>query len=298
MIGFLFEFKSLVDPGEFEKSYKVFTADTFVLEFDNQAKAEKVKILSELLEKSDLSDEQIEKMLRQNRERTLTHFDRLLSEPESWKKYQEKYREEMRGTGEEAVWHHFLKKRHWLLGLNIDFRFIRNLIPEVNVGLADTERVGSPNVDLMGIRDYTTLIEIKTPKTKIFTETRAATARANTWSFSSDFIDGVSQALGQKFDWDKSHSGKELISNGTVVDQVLTRTVDPKSIFLIGRKSEFSESSRERTVHVKRDTFERFRRNLRNTEVLTFDELYERAYFIVYDKPPSVLDQPESNEWI
>ncbi len=286
MIGFLSEFKSLVDIGDFDKSYKVLSNETFLLEFDDQAEADKVKLLSELMKKSDLSEEQIENVLKQNREVTLKHFKRLLTEPEAWKEYQAKYGTEMRGTGQEAVWHHFLKKHHWLLGLNVDIRFIRDLIPEGNVGVPDTTKVGSPNADFIGIRDYTTLIELKTPKTKIFTETKKSTARANTWSFTDDFIDGVSQCLGQKFDWDKSHKVKNLVKDGEILDQNLVRTVDPKSIFLIGNRSEFPESSRDTDVIAKRDTFERFRRNLRNTEILTFDELYERAYFIVYGEQP------------
>lgn len=287
VIGFLFSFKHLVEHDEFEKTYKVIDNKTYIVEFASKEKAEKVQVLAELIQKSDFSEDQIEAILRQNREVTLKQFKRLLTEPESWKQYAAKYEGELDGSGEEAVWHHFLKKHHWLLGLNADVRFIRDLIPEGNVGITDTQGRGSPKADFVGLNDYTTVIELKTPKTKIFTERKKSTSRANTWSLSDDFIDGISQCLGQKFDWDKSHKSKDLIKNGEGVDQDRVRTVDPKSIFLIGLRSEFPESSREKDVWTKRDTFERYRRNSRNVEILTFDELYERAYYLVHNERPT-----------
>jgi hypothetical protein len=285
VIGFLFSFKDLVEHGEFEKSYKVVDNKAYVVEFDSKERAEKIQVLSELVEKSDFSEHQIEEILKQDRENTLEGFRRLLSEPEIIGKYREKYKDEIKGVGEEAVWHHFLKKHHWLLGLNADLRFIQDLIPEGNVGIASTEDRGSPNADFIGIRDFTMLVEVKTPKTKIFSARKKSTARANTWSFSDDFIDGVSQCLGQKFSWDKSSGSKNLVVNGGVLDQNKTRTIDPKVIYLIGNRSEeFPEDSTNVDNLTKRDTFERFRRNSRNVEILTFDELYERAYYIVHNK--------------
>lgn len=35
---------------------------------------------------------------------------------------------------------------------------------------------------------------------------------------------------------------------------------------------------------IKSDCFERFRRDIRNVEIITFDELFERAYHIVYSE--------------
>ena len=47
---------------------------------------------------------------------------------------------------------------------------------------------------------------------------------------------------------------------------------------------------------IKRDTLERFKRNNRNVEILSFDELYERAYFIVYNKIAPKLIFKNNNE--
>ena len=240
-----------------------------------------------------MSDIEIETVLRETRQRDLRTFDFLIATEDNWKRYQIKYRDQMIGEGEEAVWHHFLKRHHWFLGLNVDIQFIRDLIAEGNVGVQTTAGSGSPFADFIGLTDYTKLIELKTPHTDIFTSTRRKTARTNTWSFSSEFIDGISQCLGQKFDWDKTSKLKDLILDNNVVDQNQYRTVDPKAIFLIGNKNrELPSDSTDPEVLLKRDTFERFRRNSRNVDIITFDELYERAEFILRDHPTSKVVEP------
>lgn len=282
IIGFLFEFKTLVDVDAFNKNYSVVDSSAYIIEFETKEQSEKINALRELVDKVNLSDVEIEIILRENRKRNLQHFERLLTEKESWKIYFEKYKDEIKGKGEEAVWHHFLKKHHWFLGLNIDIKFIRDLITEGEVGIPNTDGRGSPFVDFLGISDYTTLVELKTSNTKIFTDTRKNTSRTNTWSFSSDFIDGISQCLGQKFDWDKKSESKNIVSGTQMINQTKHRTLDPKVIFIIGNKQEeFSEDSTDVLTVIKRDTFERFRRNSRNVEIVTFDELYERANYIV-----------------
>ena len=98
-------------------------------------------------------------------------------------------------------------------------------------------------------------------------------------------------SIGQKSDWDKFHKNKNIVdANDKVINQDISRTVDPKTIFLIGNKTqEFSETSTNIDVFTKRDTFQRFRRNNRNLDIVTFDELYKRAYFIVYNKRSTPL---------
>jgi hypothetical protein len=58
-------------------------------------------------------------------------------------------------------------------------------------------------------------------------------------------------------------------------------TVKPRGIVVIGNLSELN--SRE-----KRNSFEQFRNNLSNPEVITYDELYERARYIVEGDTPVV----------
>jgi hypothetical protein len=97
--------------------------------------------------------------------------------------------------------------------------------------------VGSPKSDLIGISDYTTLIELKHPNTEIFKKIKTSKSRANTWDFSNDFIEGISQCLGQKFAFDKTFAAKEFInSSDERLDKNKTKTIDPKTIFIIGNR--------------------------------------------------------------
>lgn len=288
MIGFLNKFKDLVDVGDFDRSFKVIDSDAFILEFKDKEQSEKILQLSKILTEGNLDEESIRKALVNSRREALNDFESLLHD-EEYEIYRSKYSGEISDPGEEAVWYHFLKKHLWIIGLGIDIRFIRDLVGQVNVGVQNTEGIGSPVADLLGISDYTLLVELKTPNSPIFTESKSSTSRANTWSFSSKFIDGISQCLGQKCDWEKNHKQKDLVANdGEVVNQDRRRTVDPKTVFVIGnRMAEFPDDSQTPENLHKRDTFQRFRRNNRNVDIVTFDELYEKAHYIVHGELPS-----------
>ncbi len=289
VIGFLHQYKEIVDLGEFEKSYSVVNKDRYMVEFESKDRAEKIKDLQEFTSKiPNFSDFDMQFFLKQSREKNLKTFAQLIKNADLWKKYYEKFKSEVKKEGEEYVWHYFLKRHHWLLGLNADLRFIRDFIDEADIGIKNTESKGSPQVDMLGLNDYTMLVELKTPNTKIFTDVNGKTGRAGTWSFSQAFIDGVSQCLAQKTKWQESYKNKDIKDvKGNLVDKNKCRTVDPRALFIIGNKSiEFSEDVTREDIITKRDTFENFRRNNRNLEIITYDELYERAYFIVHNKRP------------
>ncbi len=288
MIGFLNKFKDLVDVGDFDRSFKVVDSDAFILEFKDKEKSEQIALLSQIFTVGDLDDASVRQVLINSRKQALSDFESLLH-GEAFEIYRSKYNGEITDQGEEAVWYHFLKKHLWIIGLGIDIRFIRDLIGQVNAGVQNTEGIGSPIADFLGISDYTLLVELKTPNTPIFTASKNSTSRTNTWSFSSKFIDGISQCLGQKCDWEKLHKIKDLVGNdGEVVNQDQRRTVDPKTVFVIGnRMKEFPDDLQTSDNLHKRDTFQRFRRNNRNVDIVTFDELYEKAHYIIHGKLPS-----------
>ncbi|MES2985870.1 MAG: Shedu anti-phage system protein SduA domain-containing protein [Patescibacteria group bacterium] len=293
MIGFLSKFKELVDVGEFDRSYKVTGADDIVLKLKEMPEADRIKQILDYATQSNIKvDDLTELAIHVNRKSILKVFEDLLNKEGYIDEYRTLFLSEIKGMGDEAVWHHFLSNNNWLLGLNLDIRFIDDFTSETSVGNPNTDDVGNPKVDLMGLSDYTVLVELKTSETKIFTATKTSKSRAGTWSFTQDFIEGFSQCLVQKSDWDKNSKGKDLMKDGEVLDQTFDhRTVDPKTIFIIGNKEkEFSSSSRKADDLVKRDTFERFRRNNRNVEILTYDELYKRADFIVNDSKKKIVE--------
>ncbi len=283
LIGFLLYFKDLVDIGEFEKSYQVVTEDAYVLNFKEKGVLDKIYDLKELISFSDLNYHQLKSLTFENRKKNLKAFLYLLKDiKNSRQKYSKKFKLEQ---GEEAIWHHFLQNNDWILGLNSDMRFINDFLNEQKLGIENSKGSESPIVDFLGVSEFITLIELKHSSTNIF-KLKRSKGRANTWDFTSNFIEGISQCLGQRDELIKNFRNKDFVNEeGQKMSKDYIEVIDPKSLFLIGnKKREFPIKDLDKLNILKNNTFERFRRNNRNIDILTFDELFERAYHIVFSK--------------
>lgn len=288
LIGFLNSYKDLVETNEFEESFTVVSKDKYFVEFDDKSSQQKMEDLKELITIADLSSSDIRSLTFESRKKNLRAFFKLLKNPtrNNGQSVHEYYRGRYKlPQGEENIWHHFLKKHDWILGLNADLKFIREFLDEQKVGAEDSKGRGSPQLDSLGISDFTVLVELKHSNTEIFKKTKSK-GRANTWDFTSDFIEGISQCLGQKFELEKSFEEKPFIKDdNSRLDKSQIQTIDPKSIFIVGNKNkEFPIIDLNDENLTKNKTLERFRRNNRNIDVISYDELFERAYHIVYSK--------------
>jgi hypothetical protein len=182
-------------------------------------------------------------------------------------------------TKDEVVWQYFFNKNQWIFGYGLDYRFQGILQKEFHA--SDTSASGRDGVIgdfLMGDNKFTTFVELKLPTTELF---GSKTNRANTWKLSNQLFDSVSQILEQKASGQlKIENTRELVDdNYNVINQ---HSYDSKTILLIGNWDEVDSTSEPEGIKkTKRKTFELFRRDSRNIEVLTYDELYQRATFIV-----------------
>lgn len=178
----------------------------------------------------------------------------------------------------EADWQAFFERQEWVFGYGLDYRIMRQFDREMKVGVGGTDNKNQPMVDfLMTFTDYTVLVEIKKPSTPIFKERRGA--RAGTWEFSSEFMGAVSQIVEQKAEWlSFSQTGEHYNKAGT--QKLSARTRNAKSILVIGSKEEFTSCGNPRDATVMGDTFELFRQECRSIDIITYDELLERARFI------------------
>lgn len=300
MIDFLQGFKELVDLGDLKKHYKAVSFDNYVIEFKSKSQEEKVKELIELTENSKLSNDEIKAIIKNQRKRVVYGFYCFLKGIDIKSKspfdYYRKDRE-IKENGEEVIWHHFFKENDWIIGLNTDIKFIRDFLSEQKIGVENSKGKGSPKLDLLGLSYFTTLIELKTSNTKIFKTTKSSNSRTNTWDFTSEFIEAYSQTLSQRTEINKN---KEIIGeDGIKIDTEIYRILDPKSVLIIGNRNLEFPHDRSLESSIKTDCFERFRRDIRNVEIITFDELFERAYHIVYsDKLPKNWYEIENNEFV
>ncbi|TAW01656.1 DUF4263 domain-containing protein [Rhizobium ruizarguesonis] len=181
----------------------------------------------------------------------------------------------------EAGWQDFFERESWVFGYGLDYRIMRPFDRETVVGAGGTDNRERPTVDyLMSFTDYSVLVEIKRPDTPIFQQRRAG--RSGTWRFSSEFMDAVSQVLEQKAEWlVQGQTGQNYDKAGN--RRMTARTRDPKAILVIGRAGDIEGDGSARDAEVRRDTFELFRRDTRNLDIVTFDELLARARFITRD---------------
>lgn len=176
----------------------------------------------------------------------------------------------------EEEWQHFFSREQWVFGYGLDYRVMRQFDREMTVGSAGTDNQNKPIIDFLEtFTDYTVLVEIKTPNTPIFKSSRGG--RAGTWDFSSEFIGAVSQIIEQKAKWLAFAEGRQHYDKSGS-RTLSARTRNAKSILVIGSISEFSGNARD--CNIMKDTFELFRRETRSIDIVTFDELFERAQFI------------------
>ncbi len=178
---------------------------------------------------------------------------------------------------DERKWSTFFKKNKWILGHGLSYQFLNLLQPQASVGETDLSGRGDQIVDFamntVGDIKYSVLVELKLPSTQlIINDKKDKGYRNHTYHISKEFAGAVAQMQSQCESWlhkaRSTESGKQLENSGIY-------TCQPKGILVIGHTGDLKDK-KDRML-----CFERFRRNLHNPEVITFDELFERARYIV-----------------
>ena len=128
---------------------------------------------------------------------------------------------------------------------------------------------------LLSDSKFVTFVELKKPTTPLFGTDKN---RSGAWSLSRHIQNACSQILEQKsaglikFDKPQENGEGELVTE---------KAYDSKTILLIGNWSELESSASYQEARIKKKTLELYRKNSRNIEIITYDELYERAEFVV-----------------
>lgn len=180
---------------------------------------------------------------------------------------------------DEVAWQYFFSKNPWIFGYSLDYRFMGILQKEFSASGTEADGSGQVNGDfLIGDKKFTTFVELKKPDTPLF---KNSTARSGVWRLSTELMEAKSQILEQKA------SGQIKIEKETIHDnsgnEIKQKSYDSKVILILGNWNQIKNDV-DLAKRIKIKTFELFRRDSRNVEIITFDELYERAYFIVYEK--------------
>lgn len=180
-------------------------------------------------------------------------------------------------VADEGKWQNFFEKNKWIFGYGLDYHILRQEQAQPHYGGDRVDGTGGQRGDYltstMGDLSFIVLVEIKTPVAPLLQGTKEI--RNGAWSLSKELTDAVSQIEANIATWEKDGSRQDDNKDRFEADNVFT--VKPKGIIVIGALSQLDTRS-------KRETFQRFRKSIHGIDILTFDELYERAKFIVGHK--------------
>ena len=182
---------------------------------------------------------------------------------------------------DEIAWQYFFDKNPWIFGYGLDYRFERILQKEFSASDTDASGKAQVNTDfLIGDNNFTTFVEIKKPDTEIFDNKKN---RSGSWRLSKELTYAVSQILEQKTRGQiKIETTRNLtISDGNYLKQ---HSYDSKCVLIFGNLEQEIKDCNETEIDIMKKTFELYRRNSKNIDIITFDELYQRAYYICNKK--------------
>lgn len=263
----------------------VIGSDSYLNELKNSPK--RAEIIETLINEGAITSKDI--VNTSFRKRGLQIFKQLFDNDNYWKTYATE--NHISDKSEEKVWQYFFEKNEWIFGYGLDYRFKTILQREPHVSDAGLDGSNTVIADyLLGDKKFTTFVELKKPSTKLFGNRKN---RSNSWTLSNDVVESVSQILEQKASGLIKLDKPQFDTSGNPITQ---KAYDSKVVLILGHWKQLEESSTPLESEIKKKTFELFRADSRNIEILTYDELYDRAKYIVEGrneevKPNKAIDE-------
>ena len=194
------------------------------------------------------------------------------------------------------MWQKFFEANTWIFGYGLTYQFLAQLDErklEQIVRGRDLTAAGKRSDAIMksrGIISSLCFVEIKRHDTPLLERNQY---RADVWPPSAELAGGVAQVQ------TTVHAAIETLGHklspaddaGDPTGEILFN-IEPRSCLVIGSLEQFQT---DRGINVpKFRSFELYRRHTWRPEIITFDELLERARFIVEHGPE--LDTPEDGQ--
>lgn len=201
----------------------------------------------------------------------------------------------------EDWWQNYFVENPWIFGYGLNYQFLHLLDEQADYGGTRYSGKGAQKGDFLlsssaDIR-FTVLVEIKKPGTQLFQKDRYGEYkrhRNGAILLHDELTGGISQLQANCNRWETEGSKRQDDFEDLASQNIYTH--QPKGILVIGHSNQLEQSE-------ARSTFELCRRNTFNPEILTFDELYDRAKFIVHqnqeepkEEPPMAIEE-EFDDW-
>lgn len=213
------------------------------------------------------------------RREQLKKFKNLLDDPEFFAAEQERL-----NLRPEALWQQFFTDNSWIFGYGLCYQFLTPLSdrdPEQVVLGASIAGRGKRVDALLKTRGQISslcYVEIKRHDEDLL----GREYRPGAWAPSNEVTGGVAQAQATIMAAAQAFRQKlePTDDNGNPTGEVLFN-VEPKSFLVVGMLQQFRVGTGVNESKVR--SFEAFRRNTHKPEIITYDELLDRARFIVGD---------------
>lgn len=276
LVQFLHPFSGVVLPSH---EFRIASAqDAQLIEaFQGHEKAEVLSAVRTYLG-SELSEADVQMLV--NRRRTLERFERLLHSPD----FVAAELERIGRSGPEHAWQAFFEENTWIFGYGLDLvsceEFSKQSLEARTTG-NNVFTGGGKRVDAVmrtrGFLQSLLFAEIKHPDTDLLAVKPYRVP--DVFRASSELSGAVAQvqktvhkAVRELEDLHRQHS-----AGGEFEFEV--STIKPRQVVVIGNLSQLATGD---NVNVEKMTsFELYRRSQQDVEIVTFDELYERARYIV-----------------
>lgn len=212
------------------------------------------------------------------RKKQLSVYENLLNDQNYFDDLKQK-----KNCSNEALWQKYFEKNPWVFGYGLGYIFLSALDDKKLEQVVQGHSVDSygKRVDALmktkGIISNLCFIEIKTHITELL---ESKPYRSGCWAPSKELAGAIAQVQGTVASAVEKLSSKinPSDSDGNPTGEEVFN-YQPKSYLVIGSMGEFvSENGVNKD---KLRSFELLRKNTSNPEIITFDELYERAKFIV-----------------
>ena len=180
---------------------------------------------------------------------------------------------------DEIYWQQFLRDNKWIFGYGLQYKFLHTDFEQRPYDGVNIEGEGKQPDDFIIHSDadikFTVLVEIKRPDSQLMARRpnsgEKIKSQNGAWLLGSALLGGVSQLQLNCNLWQR----KSLVYENKKRLENQTHAINPKGILVIGMTEQLEQDPEQI------ETFESFRSSINKIDILTYDELFERAKFII-----------------
>jgi hypothetical protein len=285
IIDFIQSFKGISLP---DSVFRVVTGDSAVLaqllqKEDRQVVLDAVQAaVGESLTERDIG-------IISNRKKQLAIFKSLLTDPEFFEERRlELQKPGKQAPGDESVWQHFFENNQWIFGYGLSLIACEALdgdkLERITTGANIFTGAGKRSDAVMRSKGFISSLvfgEIKTPAAPLLE--KEAYRKPDVYQTSRELNGAVAQVqkTAEKAIRQISTDIHRLYEDDGTPTDIQVSSIRPNRVVVSGNLQQLAVEGNPNPE--KTSAFELYRNSIHDVEIITFDELYERARFIVED---------------